>query len=214
MWKDQGMRPKFRIGLVQMTCSKDPEENLEKAVARIRKRRARAQIICLQELFRSQYFCREEDATQFELAEAIPGRHGDYGKDRAETAPVVVASVFERRAAACITIRRRAERDGTLWDLPEDAYTGRPAVLREVLLHAGRPGLPNFETAYGRIGSGVLDQCTRAARLTAMQGRRFCLPDGHRLASTGEGKRGKRATGCLADGAAGHAIANGCTWRR
>ena len=65
---------KFRIGLVQMTCSTDPEENLAKAEERVRQAAARgAQIVCLQELFRSQYFCREEDARLFDLAEPIPG---------------------------------------------------------------------------------------------------------------------------------------------
>src|SRR5271157_4775915 len=65
---------KFRIGLVQMSCSPDQDDNLDRAVERIRQAaRQGAQIVCLQELFRSQYFCREEDAARFELAEPIPG---------------------------------------------------------------------------------------------------------------------------------------------
>ncbi len=65
---------KFTIGLIQMSCSPDPRENFAKAEARIREAASRgAQIICLQELFRSQYFCREENADLFELAEPIPG---------------------------------------------------------------------------------------------------------------------------------------------
>ena len=65
---------KFHIGLVQMACSADPNENLAKAEWRIREAAARgAQIVCLQELFRSQYFCREENAELFDLAEPIPG---------------------------------------------------------------------------------------------------------------------------------------------
>ena len=65
---------KFRVGLVQMSCADDPNENLEKARWRIREAAARgAQIVCLQELFRSQYFCREENAELFALAEPIPG---------------------------------------------------------------------------------------------------------------------------------------------
>ncbi len=57
-----------------MACSTDPNENLEKAVWRIREAAAQgAQIICLQELFRSQYFCREENPDLFALAEPIPG---------------------------------------------------------------------------------------------------------------------------------------------
>src|ERR1700722_15366800 len=64
----------FRAGLVQMSCAIDPNENLAKAEWKIREAAARgAQIICLQELFRSQYFCREETAELFALAESIPG---------------------------------------------------------------------------------------------------------------------------------------------
>ena len=61
---------KFRAGIIQMSCSLDPNENLEKAIWRIREAAAQgAQIVCLQELFRSQYFCREENAELFALAE-------------------------------------------------------------------------------------------------------------------------------------------------
>ena len=64
----------FKIGLVQMACGTDPHANLEHAIILIREAAGRgAQIICLQELFRSQYFCREEDARLFDLAESIPG---------------------------------------------------------------------------------------------------------------------------------------------
>ena len=66
--------PQFRVGLIQMACSRDPNENLAKAEWRIREAAGQgAQIICLQELFRSQYFCREENAELFDLAEPIPG---------------------------------------------------------------------------------------------------------------------------------------------
>ena len=65
---------KYRIGLVQMSCSPDPDDNLDKAADRVREAaRAGAQIICLQELFRSQYFCQSEDIALFDLAEPIPG---------------------------------------------------------------------------------------------------------------------------------------------
>src|SRR5215475_5537590 len=90
----------FRIGLVQMSCSTDPEENLAKAEARIRDAAGRgAQVVCLQELFRSQYFCREEDARLFDLAETIPGPSTDrLTKLAAELGVVIVASLFEKRA--------------------------------------------------------------------------------------------------------------------
>src|SRR6478609_7815726 len=66
--------PTVRVGLIQMACSRDPGENLAKAEWRIREAAGKgAQMVCLQELFRSQYFCREEDARLFDLAESIPG---------------------------------------------------------------------------------------------------------------------------------------------
>src|ERR1039457_346518 len=65
---------KFRIGLIQMACAKDPNENLTKAEWRIREAAGKgAQIVCEQELFRSEYFCREENAGFFDLAEPVPG---------------------------------------------------------------------------------------------------------------------------------------------
>src|SRR5215470_15975850 len=95
------MAEKFRVGLVQMSCSRAPEENLQKAEARVRECAARgAQIVCLPELFRSQYFCREENAQLFELAESIPGPSTDaLSKLARELKVVVIASLFERRAA-------------------------------------------------------------------------------------------------------------------
>ncbi len=66
---------RFRVGLVQMACALDPNQNLAKAEWRIREAAGRgARIVCLQELFRSQYFCREENADLFALAEPVPGR--------------------------------------------------------------------------------------------------------------------------------------------
>jgi N-carbamoylputrescine amidase len=90
----------FRVGLVQMTCSLDPGENLAKAIEQTREAASRgAQIVCLQELFRSQYFCREENAAHFNLAESIPGpTTGALGKIARELGIVIVASLFERRA--------------------------------------------------------------------------------------------------------------------
>src|ERR1700741_4409289 len=92
---------KFRVGLVQMACAVDPNENLAKAEWKIREAAGRgAQIVCLQELFRSQYFCREEKHELFALAESIPGPSTDtLGRLARELRIVIVASLFERRAA-------------------------------------------------------------------------------------------------------------------
>ncbi|MFO0265393.1 MAG: nitrilase-related carbon-nitrogen hydrolase, partial [Cyclobacteriaceae bacterium] len=68
------MAKSVRVGLVQMSCSADPEQNLQKAVTKVREAAAKgAQIVCLQELFRSLYFCDVEDYENFKLAEPIPG---------------------------------------------------------------------------------------------------------------------------------------------
>src|SRR5437762_11166137 len=84
-----------------MACSPDPCENLAKAEWRIREAAGRgAQIVCLPELFRSQYFCREEDARLFDLAEPIPGPSTERLTVLAKRENVVIiASLFERRAA-------------------------------------------------------------------------------------------------------------------
>jgi N-carbamoylputrescine amidase len=64
----------FQVGLIQMACSPDPDANMRKAIERIREAALRgAQVICLQELFRSQYFCQTENAALFDLAEPVPG---------------------------------------------------------------------------------------------------------------------------------------------
>ena len=68
------MADKFTVGLVQMRCTSDKEENLTRAAEKIGEAAARgAQIICLHELFAGEYFCRSEDAELFGLAEAVPG---------------------------------------------------------------------------------------------------------------------------------------------
>lgn len=159
-----------------MACSEDPAENLEKAVARIREAAGRgAQIVCLQELFRSQYFCREEDATRFELAEPIPGPSTEIiGRIARETGTVVVASLFERRAAGVYhNTAAVLNADGTLlgiyrkMHIPDD-----PLYYEKFYFTPGDLGFRSFETAFGRIGVLVCwDQWyPEAARLTAMQG--------------------------------------------
>src|SRR3954466_933700 len=91
----------FTLGLVQMRCSTDPRDNLDRAVARVREAaKEGAQVICLPELFRSQYFCQAEDHANFDLAEPIPGPATDALAETARAKRVVIiASLFERRAA-------------------------------------------------------------------------------------------------------------------
>jgi N-carbamoylputrescine amidase len=91
----------FRVGLVQMRCTPDPAANLHTAEERVREAaRAGAQVICLPELFRSQYFPQREDHAAFDLAEPVPGPTTEaLGRVAHETRTTVIASVFERRAA-------------------------------------------------------------------------------------------------------------------
>src|ERR1700734_1495154 len=91
----------FRVGLVQISCSPDPDANLDKAADRVREAaREGADVICLPELFGAQYFCQREDIALFDLAESIPGPSTEkLGAVAREEKVVVVASLFERRAA-------------------------------------------------------------------------------------------------------------------
>src|ERR1039458_66747 len=92
---------KFRVGLIQMACSLDPNENLAKAEWRIREAAAKgAQIVCVQELYLSEYFCRSEDLATFDLAETIPGpTTRSFTVLARELNVVIVGSLFERRMA-------------------------------------------------------------------------------------------------------------------
>jgi N-carbamoylputrescine amidase len=167
---------KFRVGLVQMSCAVDPNENLDKALWRIREASARgAQIVCLQELFRSQYFCREENAELFALAESIPGPTTEtLGHLARELGVVIVASLFERRAAGlyhntAVVIGA----DGAIAGLyrkmhiPDD-----PLYFEKFYFTPGDLGFPNFNTKYGKIGVQICwDQWyPEGSRLTALSG--------------------------------------------
>ena len=116
-----------------MQCGPEPEANLAKAVARVREAAEQgAQIICLPELFRSQYFCQSEDHANFALAEEIPGpRPSRWARSRARLGAVIIASLFEKRAAGSLSQYRRDHRRG--WPAPreisQDAYPGRPVSI-------------------------------------------------------------------------------------
>jgi N-carbamoylputrescine amidase len=93
-------RDPLRIALVQMSCEAEPRRNLDKALARIEEAAARgAKVVCLQELFRSRYFCQFEEARNFDLAEPIPGSTTEaLSAAAAARKVVIVGSIFERRA--------------------------------------------------------------------------------------------------------------------
>jgi N-carbamoylputrescine amidase len=167
---------KFTIGLVQMACGRDPNENLAKAEWRVREAAAKgAQIICLQELYRSQYFCREEDARLFDLAEPIPGPTTEaFSRLAAELQIVVIASLFERRAAGVYhNTVAVLDADGTLAGLyrkmhiPDD-----PLYFEKFYFTPGDLGFRTFDTRYGKIAALICwDQWyPEAARLAALGG--------------------------------------------
>ena len=167
---------KFRVGLVQMSCSTDPEHNLAKAVAKIVEAALQgAQIVCLPELFRSQYFCREEDARLFDLAEPIPGPSTEAISAAAKEAGVVViASLFERRAAGLYhNTAAILDSDGALlgiyrkMHIPDD-----PLYYEKFYFTPGDLGFRSFDTKQGRIATLVCwDQWyPEAARLAALGG--------------------------------------------
>lgn len=166
----------FRVGLVQMTCSTDPEVNLAKAVAKVRQAASEgAQVVCLQELFRAQYFCRTEDHSLFALAEPIPGPStGELAKVARECGVVIIASLFERRAAGlyhntAVVLGADGEISGLYrkMHIPDD-----PLYYEKFYFTPGDLGFRNFETPFGRIGVLVCwDQWyPEGARVTALQG--------------------------------------------
>ena len=171
----------LNLGLVQMSCSQEPEANLEKAIARIREAaQAGAQIVCLQELFRSLYFCQREDPSLFDLAEPIPGPSTErLSRVARETGTVIVASLFERRTAGVYhNTAAVLDADGSLrgiyrkMHIPDD-----PLYYEKYYFTPGDLGFRAFETRFGRIGVLVCwDQWyPEAARLAALRGARCCF---------------------------------------
>src|ERR1700691_6232380 len=167
---------KFRIGLVQMACGLVPDDNLDHAVERIREAaRLGAQIVCLQELFRSQYFCREEDARLFDLAETIPGPStGRLCPLAAELGIVIIASLFEKRATGLYhNTAAIIDADGALlgiyrkMHIPDD-----PLFFEKFYFTPGDMGFRAFDTKFGRIAALVCwDQWyPEAARLASLTG--------------------------------------------
>ena len=170
------MQDSFRIGLVQMSCSLDPNENLAKAEWKVREAAAKgAQVICLPELFRSQYFCREEKAELFALAESIPGPSTEaLGKLARELKVVIVGSLFERRAAGLYhnTVAVLGP-DGEITGLyrkmhiPDD-----PLYFEKFYFTPGDLGFSSLATPFGKLGVLICwDQWyPEGARIAALSG--------------------------------------------
>ena len=167
----------FRVALVQMTCSPDPEENLAKAIAKTREAAGKgAQIICLQELFRSEYFCRQGDKHDlFNLAETIPGPSSEaFSALAKELGIVIVASLFEKRAPGlyhntAVVFDADGSQAGLYrkMHIPED-----PLFHEKFYFTPGDTGFKAFDTKFGRIAALVCwDQWyPEGARLASLAG--------------------------------------------
>ncbi|HEY4089003.1 MAG TPA: carbon-nitrogen hydrolase [Bryobacteraceae bacterium] len=167
---------KFTVGLIQNSCALDPDANLDRTCEKIREAAKRgAQIICTEELFRSQYFCREEDARLFDLAETIPGPSTERLQPLAkELGVVIVASLFEKRAIGIYhNTAVVIDADGSLLGLyrkmhiPDD-----PLFFEKFYFTPGDLGFLAFDTKFGRIATLVCwDQWyPEAARLASLTG--------------------------------------------
>ena len=167
---------KFMVGLLQMSASSDPDKNLQRAIDKIQQAAARgAHVVCLPELFQTQYFCQREDSALFDLAEPVPGPTTDKLSVLARQLRIVlIASVFERRAAGVYHNTAVVfDADGTLrgryrkMHIPDD-----PLYYEKFYFTPGDLGFQAFDTAAGRVGTLVCwDQWyPEGARLTALQG--------------------------------------------
>jgi N-carbamoylputrescine amidase len=164
------------LGLVQMSCTADKRANVEKSLARIGEAAAAgANVVCLQELFASQYFCQSEDHRQFDLAEPIPGPTSQALAAAAKQhGVVIVASLFERRAPGLYhNTAVILDADGSTagiyrkMHIPDD-----PLYYEKFYFTPGDLGFRAMDTQAGKLGACVCwDQWyPEAARLTAMAG--------------------------------------------
>jgi N-carbamoylputrescine amidase len=168
--------PNKKIALIQMSCAPDTAANLDKAADRVREAaRAGANVICLPELFRAQYFCQREEHALFDTAESIPGPSTERLSAIAkEEKVVVIASLFERRAPGLYhNTAAILESDGSIkgiyrkMHIPDD-----PLYYEKFYFTPGDLGFKSMKTTHGDIGTLVCwDQWyPEAARETALRG--------------------------------------------
>ena len=209
-----------KLGLIQMSCGDDIAENCEKAFAGVRQAAAQgANIICLQELFKSRYFAQVEDHTQFELAEDLAEGKGtlrDLGLLAGELGVVLVAGLFERRARGLYhNVAAVFDADGSYlgkyrkMHIPDD-----PGYLEKFYFTPGDLGFQVFRTKFADIGVLICwDQWfPESARLSAMAGAELILVPtaiGHKLPEDVE-MRDEGYTHAWQTVQYGHAVANAC----
>jgi len=167
---------KVKVGLVQMSCESDKNANIEKAIRKIEElANAGAQIICLQELFASLYFCDKEDHSNFKLAEQIPGETTSIlQKVAREKEVAIIASLFEKRTAGLYhNTTAVIDADGSYLGIyrknhiPDD-----PGFYEKFYFTPGDTGYKVFDTKFAKIGVLICwDQWyPEAARITSLMG--------------------------------------------
>ena len=170
------MEDHFQVGLIQLSCSPDPDANLAKAVQRVREAaRNGAQIICLPELFLTQYFCQREDPGLFDLAEPIPGPTTEaMSKVARDTRAFVIVSLFEKRTRGlyhntAVLIGTDGNIKGVYrkMHIPDD-----PLYYEKYYFTPGDLGFKAFDTDFAKVGTLICwDQWyPEGARLTALHG--------------------------------------------
>src|SRR5450432_3480122 len=206
-----------KLGLIQTTASADPGANLKKTLALAERAATRgAQIICTQELFRSQYFCQTEDHKNFGLAEKIPGPStAAFQKLAKRHQVVIIASLFEKRAAGIYhNTAAVIDADGSLlgiyrkMHIPDD-----PLFYEKFYFTPGDLGFKAWQTRYGKIGVLICwDQWyPEAARLTAMQGAEILFyPTAIGWHPSEKKEYGENQHGAWEIIQRSHAVANGC----
>lgn len=200
-----------------MRCELEPQRNVEKAIVKVREAAGMgAQIICLQELFTSVYFCQVEDHKYFALAEAIPGPTTDRLCELAkELKVVIVASLFEKRAAGLYhNTAAVIDADGSYlgkyrkMHIPDD-----PLFYEKFYFTPGDLGFRSWKTKYAQIGVCVCwDQWyPEAARLTAMSGAQILFyPTAIGWHPAEKEEFGRQQHNSWETIQRSHAIANGC----
>ncbi|WP_276504084.1 carbon-nitrogen hydrolase [Terrimonas pollutisoli] len=167
---------KVKVGIVQMSCKADKQANLDKAIEKVKEAAAKgAQIVCLQELFTSLYFCDVEDYENFKLAEPIPGPSTEaLAKVAKEAGVVIIASLFEKRTQGLYhNTTAVLDADGTYlgkyrkMHIPDD-----PAYYEKFYFTPGDLGYKVFNTKFAKIGVLICwDQWyPEASRITALMG--------------------------------------------
>ncbi len=208
---------KVTLGLLQHACSADPAANLKKTLA-LTERAAKqgANIICTQELFRSQYFCQNEDHENFKLAEPIPGPSTQaLQKIAKKHGVVIVASLFEKRASGLYhNTAVIIDADGSLlgiyrkMHIPDD-----PLYYEKFYFTPGDTGFRAWNTKFGKIGVLICwDQWyPEGARLTAMQGAEILFyPTAIGWHPQEKAEYGVNQHGAWETIQRSHAVANGC----